>query len=453
MVAAGAHIADHVLPRVAIRQWVLTVPWELRMLLMRNKQAFSAVMRVFGRAVCEVYTSQARNQGVHNPKTGGIVFPQRFGGSLNAHPHVHDLFADGVFTVQAFDDVKFVQAQPPSREQIAQVAQRTRDGVLRWLSRSGMLTAPRESDEAKPLDACLQAAISRGSFLRLGQQGEPVASINRDDARFNHRDASPWSASLDGFTVHAGVSIGRANAEARERLIRYCARPALSLERLDVLPGGFITYRSKYPLSGGRTHRVMQPMELMARLAALVPPPRFALIRYLGVFSPASPLRGLVVPSEPVERSCAHQRKSATEQAGTNDQHARANSAPVRTDASTEQDPSLAFVPEQLEQAQPPSLRKRKSYIDWATLMQRGLNLDVLACPKCEQRMTVVSAITQADVANKILAHLNIPTHPEQLSDRLPDAVDVTGQSVAQLEQMLAQQCSRGPPEHHAHHA
>ena len=257
----------------------------------------------------------------------------------------------------------------------------------------------------------------------------------------SYRDTSPWSASVDGFTVHAGVSIGRANTEARERLIRYCARPALSLERLDVLPNGLITYRSKYPLSGGRSHRVMQPMELMARLAALVPPPRFALIRYLGVFSPASPLRGLVVPSEPPERSCGHQRKSAT------------NPAPVRTDPNTQQDPSLAFVPEQLEQAQPPPLRKRKSYIDWATLMQRGLALDVLQCPKCEKRMTVLSAITQADVANKILAHLNIPTHPEQLGERLPDGVDVTGQSVAQLEQMLAEQCSRGPPDHHAHHA
>ena len=114
-------------------------------------------------------------------------------------------------------------------------------------------------------------------------------------------------------------------------------------------------------------------------------------IRYLGVFSPASPLRGLVVPSEPVERSCGHPRESAT------------TPAPVRTDASTEQDPSLAFAPEQLEQAQPPPLRKRKSYIDWATLMQRGLNLDVLQCAKCEKSMTVLSAITQAVVANKIL--------------------------------------------------
>jgi len=48
-----------------------------------------------------------------------------------------------------------------------------------------------------------------------------------------------------------------------------------------------------------------------------------------------------------------------------------------------------------------------------ATLMQRGLNLDVLECPKCENRMTVLSAIRQADVANEIRDHLNIPTHPE----------------------------------------
>jgi len=138
---------------------------------------------------------------------------------------VHDVFADGVFTVQAFDEVKFVQAQPPSREQIAKVAERTRDGVLGWLSRSGPLSNPCASDEVEPLDACLQAAISRGSFLRLRQQDEPDASVSRDDARFNHRDASAACP----------------KTEAREGLIRYCARPALSLERLDVLPNGLST--------------------------------------------------------------------------------------------------------------------------------------------------------------------------------------------------------------------
>src|SRR5262249_45724229 len=57
----------------------------------------------------------------------------------------------------------------------------------------------------------------------------------------------------------------------RERLCRYGARPPFSLERLRVLPGGRIAYRIKKLGAGRGKHRVMTPLELLARLAALVP--------------------------------------------------------------------------------------------------------------------------------------------------------------------------------------
>jgi hypothetical protein len=43
--------------------------------------------------------------------------------------------------------------------------------------------------------------------------------------------------------------------------------------RIEVLGDGRIAYRVK-TVRRGRTHRVMTPMELMAQLAALVPPAR-----------------------------------------------------------------------------------------------------------------------------------------------------------------------------------
>ncbi len=52
----------------------------------------------------------------------------------------------------------------------------------------------------------------------------------------------------------------------------------------------------KLPGGRGQTHRIMEPMEFMARLAALVPPPRHPLVRYHGVFAPNSPWRAVVVP-------------------------------------------------------------------------------------------------------------------------------------------------------------
>jgi hypothetical protein len=54
-------------------------------------------------------------------------------------------------------------------------------------------------------------------------------------------------------------------------LLRYCARPPLSLERLSVLADGRIAYRIKNPWRPDQTHRVMTPLQFLARLVALIP--------------------------------------------------------------------------------------------------------------------------------------------------------------------------------------
>jgi len=47
----------------------------------------------------------------------------------------------------------------------------------------------------------------------------------------------------------------------------------------------------------GTTHLVIEPLDFMARLAALVPPPKMHLTRYHGVFAPHSKLRAAVTPA------------------------------------------------------------------------------------------------------------------------------------------------------------
>jgi hypothetical protein len=47
------------------------------------------------------------------------------------------------------------------------------------------------------------------------------------------------------FNLHAGVSVPGGLSAARERLLRYCARPPLALERLALLDDGRISYRIK----------------------------------------------------------------------------------------------------------------------------------------------------------------------------------------------------------------
>src|SRR3954470_4547376 len=61
---------------------------------------------------------------------------------------------------------------------------------------------------------------------------------------------------------------------------------------------GRVAYRLKTPRRGS-THRVMTPVELLARLAILVPPPYFPLVRYHGVFAARSSWRALVTLKAP----------------------------------------------------------------------------------------------------------------------------------------------------------
>ena len=72
-----------------------------------------------------------------------------------------------------------------------------------------------------------------------------------------------------------------------------------SLERLSWLPDGRLAYRMKRPAASGQTELVLEPLEFLRRLAALVPPPRVNLVRFLGFFAPNASLRRHLVPKPP----------------------------------------------------------------------------------------------------------------------------------------------------------
>ena len=62
--------------------------------------------------------------------------------------------------------------------------------------------------------------------------------------------------------------------------LRYCARPAFALERLREIDAGHLVYESVKPGSGGSLSVMLTPLELIERLAALIPPPRRHRHRY-----------------------------------------------------------------------------------------------------------------------------------------------------------------------------
>jgi len=97
------------------------------------------------------------------------------------------------------------------------------------------------------------------------------------------------------FGIQAGVFAAH-QREKLERLTRYVSRPPVALERLDLTAQGQVRYRLKTPYRDGTTHIVLEPLDFIARLAALVPPPRVHLRRFHGVFAAHAALRGTVTP-------------------------------------------------------------------------------------------------------------------------------------------------------------
>ena len=64
MYNAAAHIVDHIIPDVPVRQYVLSVPFELRLLLAARADAFTVMMKLFVEQVFRWQRERAREAGL-----------------------------------------------------------------------------------------------------------------------------------------------------------------------------------------------------------------------------------------------------------------------------------------------------------------------------------------------------------------------------------------------------
>ena len=304
MANVAAHLVDRVLPDVPVRQYVLTLPYELRKLAAFKADVLTALARIFVEAVFAMYRSRARRDGIEDTQCGAVNFVQRFG-SLNLHVHFHLLLLDGVFARDAQGRLVFHPAEAPTAADLEAIVARTARRSVVWLRKHGYLddspleARSNETPVQTALDACAAIAMGRGKVASLPRDGaQDEANCDTDE----RPDKPALAVERDGFNVHAGVRIEAGDDLGRERLARYGARPPLSLERLRRLPGGRVTYRLKYVDRGRRgKHRMMTGIEFMARLAAIIAPPRYPLVRFAGVLAPRSAWRREVVP-QPRER-------------------------------------------------------------------------------------------------------------------------------------------------------
>ncbi len=448
MANTAAHLVDRVLPDVPVRQFVLSLPFELRRLAAFKPAVLTALSRIFVEAVFAHYRARAKRAGNERTECGALTFVQRFGGSLNLNLHFHSVFMDGVFVRDEQGSVVFHPAPPPETIELQAIARRVGERSMAWLRRHGHLgdrvTEARSNEVADPsaIDACADIALQRGAFVKLAADDD-----DRDGSDDGGAPKLRFAAEHEGFNLHAGVHIAAGDDLGRERLCRYGLRPALSMDRLRRLPGGRIALRVKYARRGRAKHRIMTPLEFLARLSAIIPPPRYPLLRYHGVVAPHSLWRADVVPRPRELRSCPPASHAETGARTPETSAARATAVPSeanRTPAfvsslgkgATTQGPEAKGHSNQrasLDVARTTSgpdapillapgvlsvahwdrllgglLCADSPRMNWARLLQRTFHIDALECPMCRGHMRGVAAIHEPAAARAILECLGV---------------------------------------------
>jgi Putative transposase/Transposase zinc-binding domain len=448
MADTAAHLVDRVVPEVPVRQWVLSLPFALRYRLAYDARLTSEVLNLFLRTLFAFQRRRGwRGRGRRRAQCGAVTFVQRFGSAAaNLNVHFHSLVLDGVYEVTDAGPIRFHPLPPPDDDEVARVVVATARRLARLLEARGMgpNADPIEGDplaQEDPLLAALAAASLQGRVAtgpragqrlrRLGDQVEPEGLAWPDDR------PPPRCASAAGLSLHADVAVPARDRRRLERLARYGARPPLAAERLTKQGDGRLCYRLKHRWRDGTTHILLEPVDLLERLAACIPPPRFHLVRYHGILAPCAAWRDHVVPGS------ASQPLLGTPGAPPGEgQHARADlqrSRPLERDALVEtrdamesssgarpSPPAGARVRDghpagASPTALPPTGSLRPRRLPWAALLQRVFAIDAFECPRCGGRLRLLAAIESPEAIRAILEWMGLPSRAPPLAPAEPE--------------------------------
>jgi hypothetical protein len=299
--------------------------------------------------------------------------------------HFHTLAVDGVFVREPDGSFSFAAAKAPTDEEVDTLLGVIRARILRLLVRRGLLCDDVGDDldesQAPPLHALYAASVRQ----RVATGPRAGASVLRLGDAVAVKAAPPKrrrQARLGGFDLHANTSVRAKNRRKLERLCRYLLRPPVAEDRLSFGSDGNVLVRLKTPWRDGTSHIALQPLELLEKLAALIPRPYVNLIVYHGVLAPN-----------------AKWRREVVDFGGSQVESASSASTPKKVVGSQNR--------------------------TWAELMRRGLDIDVLECPDCGGRLRFVAAILLSSAIRQILRHFGLPSDPVALAPaRAPPELD-----------------------------
>ena len=246
-------------PQAPVRQWVLSLPYRLRLLCAYDADACSLVRRVLVRAVSGFYEGRAQRCGVSRPRTGAVAFVQRFDSGLRLNVHFHVLWLDGAYGHEVGRGaVRWREHEELADKDVASLVRRVRDRVVKALRREGKWW---DGDDAAEGEAdCrdeerLLLEVSSGAVVGRAVLGEHSGSADvRVDRGTRHEPfvKGPLCADCDGFSLHAECGfrpeiVAVSSTWRATRVVRRSRRRGSCCWRM-----GGLRMRSR---SGGRTAR------------------------------------------------------------------------------------------------------------------------------------------------------------------------------------------------------
>jgi len=270
----------------------------------------------------------------------------------------------------AGSSTRFRWVKAPTNSELNQLSHTIAHRLARYLERQGLLerdaehsTLALEDSDEDPMDQLRGHSITYR--IAVGpQQGRKVITLQTLPGIEEPLSGSAGQAA--GFSLHAGVAATAQRRDKLERLCRYITRPAVSEKRLSLTNQGKVRYALKTPYRDGTTHVIFEPVDFIAKLAALVPKPRVNLTRFHGVFAPNSKHRAVVTPAK---------RGKGGKPKGADGQDEK---TPVQHHAA----------------------------MTWAQRLKRVFNIEVETCRVCGGAAKVIASIEDPVVIKKILMHL-----------------------------------------------